>query len=100
MNLERSERPGNRLACPRCLSSEFLGEFVIGWRELREAPRMVDGKVVVQSRGSVYDPEHMAFFCSNRGCNVDEEIPERRLARIDRDGNRVVQQPAEQGRLV
>jgi hypothetical protein len=93
------ERPGNRLACPRCLSPDFLGEYVTGWRELREMPRMVDGRVWFSSEWRVEDPEHMAFFCSNHGCNVDEEIPERRLVQLDRDGQPVVKQPAEQETL-
>lgn len=81
------------------MSPDFLGEYVTGWRELRDMPRMVDGRVLFRADRTTHDAEHMAFFCSNRGCNVDEEIPERRLVQIGRDGLPVVKQPTEQETL-
>lgn len=96
----QSERPGNLLACPQCLSPNWLGENVTGWRELKKGyPRMVDGEVVARGDGSVNDAEHRSFFCSNKGCNVDEEIPACDLIQIDDEGNVIGVQPAEQGRL-
>lgn len=93
------EKPGNLLACPRCLSPDYLGENASGWRGVRQA-RMVDGRIVVDLQESrVHDADRDSFFCSNRGCNVDEGIPEGRLVQLDAEGRAIFPQPAEQGRL-
>jgi hypothetical protein len=82
------DRPGNLLACPNCLSAEHIGENVSGWREIHSA-RLIDGKLNVDRAhfATVEDAEHESFFCSGPRCNVDEEIPWRRMVQLDHEGN-------------
>jgi hypothetical protein len=77
---------GNKLACPRCGSGDYLGENVEGWRGVDDV-RMVDGRVrVTRQTTSVEDAERVSFFCSNRGCDEDCEIHERDLVQLGSDG--------------
>lgn len=95
------QRPGNRLACPDCLSADFIGENVSGWREI-QGVRMVDGKIKVDVRSfeRVEDAEHDSFFCSGPKCNVDRPIFDHDLVQIDHEGKPVPRQPPEQERMV
>jgi hypothetical protein len=94
-----TERPGNLLACPNCLSPDFLGENAEGWRGVRTA-RMVEGRIVVNlTESRVYDAERTSFFCSNEKCDVECELRDRELVQLDDEGKPVLSQPAEQGRL-
>jgi hypothetical protein len=94
-----SDRPGNRLACPHCLSPDYLFENATGWRGC--TARMVDGHVLTDfTHGSrVEDAERVSFGCSNESCNYDVEIADHRLVQLGPDGKPVVEQPPEQERL-
>lgn len=91
-----SDHLGNRLACPNCLSPDHLGENAVGWRNVRSA-RMVAGRVVVDLKErTTHDAERVSFFCTNKGCDENEEISDRRLVQIDFEGNVVPRSSTEQ----
>lgn len=92
------ERPGNPLACPTCLSAEFIGENVKGWRQIKGA-RMVDGSMKIdRSRYDDGDLKHASFFCSNPDTDCDSyvDIPDGDLVQLDHEGKPVIPAPAEQ----
>lgn len=63
-----------QLACPHCLSTEHLGENVVGWRGPLRARRVGSMLVVEMVDMKTYDVQRESFFCSNVGCDVDREI--------------------------